>query len=153
MTPLTRRKLALAAIVAGCALVASSPAARADAAPQAEVLVIHGKDCDAPHVDPKIGEVPPLKYKCYSLLDTKVLSLSQGTPSTMALANGRTFQIVYNGKTGDTPPRFKLSASINKVGGPGFQPLADVAAEQGKKFHVGGFAYQNGALILAIRVL
>ncbi|MBX3192469.1 MAG: hypothetical protein KF819_36095 [Labilithrix sp.] len=150
---LTRRKLAFAALAAGCALVGSAPAARADAAPHAEVLVIHGTDCETPHVDPGIGEVPPLKYKCYKLLETKQLALTQGAPSTMPLANGRTFQLVYNGKTGDTPPRYKLSASINKVGGPGFQPLADVAAEHGKKFHVGGFAYQNGALILAIRVL
>ena len=38
-------------------------------------------------------------------------------------------------------------------GGAGFNPLAEITAEPGRKFHVGGFAYQNGSLLLAIRIV
>jgi hypothetical protein len=123
------------------------------AAPKAEVLVIHGTNCDKASVDPEIGEVPPLKYNCYKLLERKTLTLTRGTPSTMALANGRTFRVVYNGPSADKAPRFKLATSISAPTGTGFNPLAEVTAEPGKKFHVGGFAYQNGSLLLAIRIV
>jgi hypothetical protein len=140
------------AMIAASALVASTPEASADNPPKADVLVIHGTDCATPKVDPAIGDVPPLKHNCWTLLDHKTLTLNQGAASTMGLANGRTFQIVYNGKTTETPPRFKVSTSISKTDGPGFNPLADIAAEPGKKFHVGGFVHQNGTLLLAIRI-
>lgn len=149
---LSGRRAALAAMVAAFALFASVPRAEAQGAPKAEVLVIHGTECDKPSVDPQIGEVPALKYKCYKLLDKKSLPLAQGTPATMQLANGRTFQVVYNGQTADKPPRYKVATSISKPDGPGYNPLAEITAEAGKKFHVGGFAYQGGSLLLAIRI-
>ena len=155
--PSTSRKsrLLLASVIAGCALLVGAPeiAEAQTAGPKAEVLVIHGTECDKPSVDPAIGEVPPLKYRCYKLLDKKVLPLQQGTPSTMPLANGRTFQVVYNGMSNDKGPRYKVAALISKPDGAGFNPLADIVAEPGKKFHVGGFAYQNGSLLLAIRII
>ena len=128
-------------------------AAGRDARPSAEVLVLHGTTCAQPSVDPSIGEIPPLKHNCWKLLDRKTLPLTQGTPSTMPLANGRTFQVAYNGATGEKPPRFKVTASISKPDGAGFNPLAEFTAEPGKKFHVGGFAYQNGSLVLAIKIV
>jgi hypothetical protein len=146
------RRIALIGIVAACAVFASVPDAAADAGPNAEVLVIHGTDCAAPKVDPSIGEVPPLKHNCWTLLDRKVLALTQGGASTMPLANGRTFQIVYNGKSTDNPPRFRVATSISKTDGPGFNPLAEITAEPGKKFYVGGFVHQSGTLLLAIKI-
>jgi hypothetical protein len=148
-------RLLLASVIAGCALLASAPqvAEAQPAGPKAEVLVIHGTQCDKPTVDPAIGEVPPLKYNCYKLLDRKLLPLTQGAPGTMQLANGRTFQVAYNGLSGDKPPRFKVAASISAPNGVGFNPLAEITAEPGRKFHVGGFAYQNGSLLLAIRIV
>ena len=80
--------------------------------------------------------------------DMNLVSLSE-----MPLANGRTFQVAYNGATTEKPPRFKVTASISKPDGVGFNQLADFTAEPGKKVHVGGFAYQNGSLVLAIRIL
>lgn len=151
MRPLGRR-LVLGAALA-CAFFAPRKEAVADGQPKAEVLVIHGTTCDKPSVDPAVGEVPPLRYNCYKLLDKKQLPLNQGAPSTMALPNGRTFQVTYGGLTTDKPPRYKVGAFINKPDGPGFMPLAEISAEPGKKFHVGGFAYQGGALLLAIRIL
>ncbi|MBS2018797.1 MAG: hypothetical protein JST00_38375 [Deltaproteobacteria bacterium] len=155
MRSTTRRRFALSGMVAACALftsVLSQHPASADSAPKAEVMVLHGTDCPAPKVDPSIGEVPPLKHNCWALLDRKTLQLNQGSGSTMVLANGRTFQIVYNGKTNDNPPRFKVATSISKTDGAGYNPLAEISAEPGKKFHVGGFVHQNGTLLLAIRI-
>jgi hypothetical protein len=147
-------RLLLASAIAGCALLVGAPQiAEAQAQPKAEVLVIHGTQCDKPGVDPAIGEVPPLKYNCYKLLDRKLLPLTQGAPSTMKLANDRTFQVAYNGLSGDKPPRFKVAASISAPNGVGFNPLAEITAEPGRKFHVGGLAYQNGTLLLAIRIV
>ena len=151
----SRRQIAFAGIMAACGLlsVTTSTSASADAPPRAVVMVIHGTDCDKPTVDPAIGEVPPLKYKCYKLLESKELGLTQGTASTMALPNGRTFQVLYSGQTADKTPRYKVSTSISKTDGPGFNPLAEITAEAGKKFHVGGFAYQGGSLLLAIKIV
>ena len=156
MREIPRRKLLLASVIAGCALLVGAPQvaeAQPAGAPKAEVLVIHGTQCDRPSVDPAIGEVPPLKYNCYKLLDRKLLPLTQGAPSTMQLANGRTFQVAYNGLSGDKPPRYKVAALISAPNGAGFNPLAEITAEPGRKFHVGGFAYQNGSLLLAIRIV
>jgi hypothetical protein len=147
----------LRTLVAGCAVLfgvtlgAPREADAQPAGPKAEVLVIHGTTCAAPSVDPAIGDVPPLKHNCWKLLDKKLLPLAQGAPSTMPLPNGRTFQVAYNGPTPDK--RFKVAASISKPDGAGFNPLAEITAEPGKKFHVGGFAYQNGSLVLAIRIV
>ncbi len=152
-------KLLLAGAIAGCALLVGAPEiaeaqpAGSTQAPKAEVLVIHGTQCDKPSVDPAIGEVPPLKYNCYKLLDRKLLPLTQGQPSTMKLANGRMFEVAYNGLSSDKPPRYKVATLISAPNGAGFNPLAEITAEPGRKFHVGGFAYQNGSLLLAIRIV
>jgi hypothetical protein len=159
MRGIPRRKVMLASLIAGCALLVGGPSGVIPAAdaqpagPKAEVLVLHGTTCAAPSVDPQIGEVPPLKHNCWKLLDKKTLPLAQGTPSTMSLPNGRTFQVTYNGATAEKPVRYKVGAAISKPDGAGFNPLADVTAEPGKKFHVGGFAYAGGSLVLAIRIL
>ncbi len=160
MREIPRFKIAssmLAGVVAGCAVLfgvavgAPGVAEAQGAGPKAEVLVIHGTTCPEGRVDPAIGEVPPLKHNCWKLLDKRLLPLAQGAPSTMPLPNGRTFQVVYNGLSPDK--RYKVAASISKPDGVGFNPLAEITAEPGKKFHVGGFAYQNGSLVLAIRIL
>ncbi len=86
---------------------------------------------------PRSARSPPLKYNCWKVLDRKQLALTQGTPSTMKLINGRTFQVAYNGLSPDK--RYKVAASISAPDGNGFNSLAEIAAEPGRKFHVGGF--------------
>ncbi len=162
-TPLRwgRRNVALGAMAAACALFTSAASAQPQPPapqiqikfPQAEVLVLHGTDCPERIVDPSIGELPPLRHNCWKVLDRKNLQLDPRTPASMVLANGRTFQIAYNGMTADRPPKHRISTSISKTDGPGFNPLADFAAEPGRKFHVGGFVHQRGTLLLAIRIL
>jgi hypothetical protein len=147
-------KRVLKALLAASAMVVvplASGAALADApAAKADVLVIHATDCANPSVDPRIGEAPPLKYKCYALVDKKELALTKGQASTTPLPNGRTFQLtltdVVDGK------RMKLAAAISQPDKGGFMPLANITAEPNKQFYVGGFAHQGGALVLGIRV-
>ena len=145
------RRSVLAALAALAFVVADASSASAQAAPKAEVLVIHGTQCDKPTVDPAIGEVPPLKYNCYKLLDKKVLPLQKGQASATPLPNGRTFQITLNDVTPDK--RFKVATAISQPDGKGFLDLAHLTAEPNKRFTVGGWAHQNGAIVLAIRIV
>lgn len=149
MRDMTRRKLALAGVALGCALFSKTTRADAEGGPSAEVMVIHATHCDKKTVDPAIGDAPGIGYECLKLLDKKALPLKQGAPAKMGLPNGRTFQIAFNGMDKN---RFKVSTSISTPDGGSFVPLADIAAEPNKKFHVGGFAYQGGALMLGIRI-
>ena len=115
------------------------------------MLVIHGTQCDKPSVDPAIGEMPPLKYNCYKLIEKKMMPLTKGQSSTTPLPNGRTFQITYGDQTADK--KFKIAAAISQPDGKGYMKLADITAEPNKRFNVGGFAYQNGAPALAIKIV
>lgn len=144
------RNGALAAMVAGAALFGTTRAEAQGTTAKADVLVIHATDCDKPSVDPAIGEAPPLKYKCYKLVDRKQLALTKGQPSTAAMPNGRTFQLTLTDALPDK--RFKVSAAISQPDNKGFMSLANITAEPGKQFHVGGFAHGGGVLVLAIRV-
>lgn len=145
------RRSVLASFALGALLFAGAPDADAQSAPKAEVLVIHGTQCDKPTVDPAIGEVPPLKYNCYKLLEKKVLPLTKGQASATPLPNGRTFQITLNDVTPDK--RFKVATAISQPDGKGFLELARLTAEPNKRFTVGGWAHQNGAIVLSIRVV
>lgn len=144
------RNGAFATMVAGAALFGTTRAEAQGTTAKADVLVIHATDCDKPSVDPQIGEAPPLKYKCYKLVDRKQLALTKGQASTAPMPNGRTFQLTLT----DTLPdkRFKVSAAISQPDNKGFMSLANITAEPGKQFHVGGFAHGGGVLVLAIRV-
>lgn len=145
------QKAGLATVVVASALFASGRADAQGQTAKADVLVIQATDCDKPSVDPAIGEAPPLKYKCYKLVDTKQMSLAKGQPSTAPLPNGRTFQLTLTDVTADK--RFKVSAAVSQPDNKGFTTLANITAEANKQFHVGGFASGNGGvLVLAIRV-
>lgn len=144
------RSGAFAAMFAGAALLGTSSADAQATSAKAELLVIHATDCDKPSVDPAIGEAPPLKYRCYKLVDKKQLALTKGQPTTAPMPNGRTFQLTLTDATADK--RFKVSAAISQPDNKGFMTLANITAEPGKQFHVGGFAHGGGVLVLAIRV-
>lgn len=160
-----RRRPMLASVVLGCALLTGvtasprealadppAPAPAPAAAPRAEVLVLHGTNCTTPRVDPAVGDVvPPSKHNCWVVKEKGLLTLAQGTPATMRLPSGRTFRIDYNGLTPEK--RYKVAALINKPNTTEFLPLAEFTADPGRKFHVGGFAYEGGSLVLAIKIL
>lgn len=138
--------------LAAAAVITMGPVAAADAAPRAQLMVIHATKCAEKRVDPAIGEAPPaMGYDCMQLLEKKTLALVQNQPSTTGLPNGRTFQLAYNGKAADN--RYRVTASISPPDkSPGFTKLADITAEPNKPFNVGGFSYQGGVLVLAVRI-
>ncbi len=153
MRPLPRPAVTMAGVLralVGTALLLGGPPAGAQSGPKAELFVIHATDCDKPAVDPDIGEAPPLKYRCYKLVEKKTLPLTKGQAATTPLPNGRTFQLTLADVLADR--RFKVSAAISQPDNKGFLPLANITAEPNKRFHVGGFAHQGGALVLAIRI-
>ena len=145
-----RRSLGVAAVAMGCALFTSVPA-EAQGVPKADVFVIHATQCDKPNVDPAIGEAPPLKYNCYKLLDRKQLPLTKGNSGKMSLVNNRVFQVDLKETTADK--RYKITASISQPDGNGFNKLADITADPNKRFYLGGFAHQGGAIVLAISIV
>lgn len=140
----------LALALLGGLLVASH--ARADGVPKAEVMVIHATKCDKKSVDPQIGNPPPaLGYDCLKLLERKAMPLPMNQAATMPLPNGRTFQLLH---TGMADRRYKVTASMSPADkSPGFVKLADITADPNKPFNVGGFSYQGGVLVLAVRIL
>lgn len=143
-------QLFMGALAASTVVLAVPSIAEADAAPKAEVMVIHATKCAEKKVDPKIGEAPPaMGYDCLTLLDRKTMPLELNKPSAMALPNGRTFQLLHTERAGN---RYKVSAAINAPDG-GFNNLATISAEPNKAFNVGGFAYQGGALVLTIKIV
>lgn len=144
-----RRQLIVGALALGACLFAHVPAS-ADATPKAEVLVLHHTNaCDKKA--PDAGDAPTLGYNCVKKLDTKMVPLALNQPSTAALPNGRTFQLVYSGMAGN---RYKVTASISPAdGSAGFTKLADITADANKPFNVGGFSYQGGVLVLAVRIV
>lgn len=148
------RRTMLSLVVASAACAATmfaAPKAVAEGTPNAEILVIHGTQCDKPSVDPAIGEAPPLKYNCYKLLEKKLLPLQKGQANTTPLPNGRTFQVTLNDVTPEH--RYKIGAAISQPDGKAFLKLADITADANKRFTVGGWAYQQGAIVLVIRVV
>ena len=147
-----RRSLGVGSLAAAAVLFGSAAPALADAPPKAELMVIVATKCDQKKVDPAIGDVPPsMGYDCMKLLEKKTMPLDPKQPSTTALPNGRTFQLAYNGRAEN---RYKVAASISPPDkGPGFVKLADITAEPNKTFNVGGFSYQGGVLVLAVRIV
>mgnify|MGYP001257697882 CR=1 FL=1 len=150
MRQVSRRHLTFGALVMGAALLVPAPEARADGPVTAEVLIIHATQ-GTPSVDPAIGEMPPLKYNNYKLLERKVLPLSKGQASSTGLPTGRTFQLVLGDVTPDK--RYKISASISQPDGKAFLKLLEITAQPNKRFFVGGQTYQGGSLVIGVRIL
>jgi hypothetical protein len=150
--PQARIRFGVGIALAGAVFFGHLPIAAADSAPKAELMVVHATKCAEKKVDPAIGDAPPsLGYECMKLLEKKSFALAQNQPGTTLLPNGRTFQLAYNGRAEN---RYKVTASISPPdGGAGFVKLADITAEPNKTFNVGGFAYQGGVLVLAVRIV
>lgn len=152
--PMSRRGVAvlLGLSALSLTLLGHVRSANADAPPKAEVMIIHATKCDKKSVDPQIGDAPPaLGFDCLKLLEKKTMPLVLNQPSTTRLPNGRTFQLLHTAKENN---RYKVTASISPAdGSQGFVKLADITADPNKPFNVGGFTYQNGVLVLTVRIV
>ena len=145
-------------LVAGAAFFTAVPEAAADKQPVAKVYVLHATNCPSPPpIDPAIGPMPKaLGYSCFAKLDQKDLALTKGQAASMDLtAIDRRFQIVLNDASGggDKPTLYKITAQVSQPGNKGsFTKLADISTPGGKRFEVGGWSHQGGAILLAIRI-
>ena|SRR5258706_660601 len=156
-----------AACLAALVLLASSPRVQASptsppanvrqqpappAAPvQAEVTVIHATNDADGGIDPRIGKVPNLgNYKSYKLLSRTSVPIKMGLPSTTTLPNQRTLQLSLKDVKGN---QFIIDTSINQPGGTAFLPLLEVRAAVDVSVFIAGQTYQNGMLIIGIKVL
>ena len=82
---------------------------------------------------------------------SKLHEVEKGKASTTTLPNDRTFQVTLNDVTSDK--RYKVATAISQPDGKSFLKLADITAEANKRFTVGGWAYQKGAIVLLIRIV
>jgi hypothetical protein len=157
-----------AACVAALVLLASAPSVQASpasllpagvsqqpvppaAAVQLEVTVIHATNDPDGGVDPRIGKVPNLgNYKSYKLLSRSSVAIKMGSSSTTTLPNQRTLQLSLKDVKGN---QFIIDTSINQPGGTAFLPLLEVRAAVDVPVFIAGQTYQNGMLIIGIKVL
>jgi hypothetical protein len=156
-----------AACVAALVLLASAPGVQAapahvptavgdqpapPAAPvQAEVTVIHATNDPDGGIDPRIGKVPNLgNYKSYKLLSRSSVAIKMGSPTTTTLPNQRTLQLSLKDVKGN---QFIIDTSINQPGGTAFLPLLEVRAAVDVPVFIAGQTYQNGMLIIGIKIL
>jgi hypothetical protein len=82
-------------------------------------------------------------------LGEKTLPLRKDDPQSLQLPNRRVLRLALVEELAD---KVRFSASINRPGGQEFLPLLSVKAQPGKVFIVAGQKYQNGILVLVLRV-
>jgi hypothetical protein len=138
------------------------PAAVAVQKARAEIVVLHATN-DHTGIDPKIGKMPELakppfsSYDSYKLLDRVEVNLTRGSAEQKKLPDDGQLavtlkEILAAEKKGD-PPRFAVSAKIQKPGGKSFLPALEVSAKKGEIFFVAGQRYKGGILVVGIRIL
>lgn len=141
----------LAGVFASGLLVGHTEEARADAAPKAEVLVIHAASIPSGgSMDPKLSNLRQLKnvpfssYNTFKLLDTKTIPLAKTSPS-IPLANGYNFTLSLSSIEGK---QLRIVPSLSKTNVP--SPLPEVSAKVDEPFFVAGQSYQGGILIIVV---
>jgi len=118
-----------------------------------KVVVLHATN-DGKGIDPAIGDLPQLKqppfsaYDSYKLLDRGSVKLDPS--GSMRLPDGGTLGLKVEAAEGD---RYTVVASITKKGGKKFLPGATVNAKGGEYFFLAGQKYEDGILVLGIRVV
>lgn len=123
-----------------------------------EVMVLHATQQPGPgSIDPSIGNMPQLTkppfsaYNTYKLLGKASLPLDKGKPQTHTLPNSRILQVTLQEVTADN--RYKVAAAINQPNGKDFLRLLEVTAAPNETFFVAGQSYQNGILVIGMRMV
>lgn len=146
------------AVFAALALAASAAAAQGGAtaaATEGEVLVILASREEGP-IDPRLEEVPALRrspfdsYRSMRLLSSPRVQLRVGAEQIVELPNGRRMRLVLRGQTPEG--RFRLQVSINRPGQRDYLPELDVVASPGDPVFIAGQSYQDGTLVIGIRL-
>jgi hypothetical protein len=123
-----------------------------------EVMVLHAtQQPGAGSIDPSIGNMPQLTkppfsaYNTYKLLGKASLPLEKGKAQTHTLPNNRVLQVTLSDITNDK--RYKVAAAINQPNGKDFLRLLEVTAAPNETFFVAGQSYQNGILVIGMRIV
>lgn len=118
-----------------------------------KVVVLHATN-DGKGIDPSIGDIPQLKSPPFSAYDTYKLlergSIELDPSGSMDLPDGGKLGLKVQKVDGD---RYTVVASITKKGGKKFLPGATVSAKRGEYFFLAGQKYEDGILVLGIRVV
>ncbi len=156
--------LLLAALASAAPVLAQPPAVKqqraatrpdAAAAVSAQVLIVHAAH-SARGIDPRLREVPALRrppfdsYQSMALLSSPRIQLRIGQPENVSLPNGRHIRIVLREVTAEG--RYRLQVSINRPGEQDYLPELNVVASPGDPFFVAGQSYQDGMLVIGIRL-
>ncbi|MCA9608843.1 MAG: hypothetical protein KC619_24735 [Myxococcales bacterium] len=150
---MTRWTTSLAVLVA-LALSASLATAQGTTA-DGEVLIVLARREEGP-IDPRLAQVPALRrspfdaFRSMQLLSSPQLHLRVGAPETIELPNGRHVRLVLRGITAEG--RYRLQVSINRPGQQDYLPELDVVASPGDPVFIAGQTYQNGTLVIGIRL-
>jgi hypothetical protein len=136
------------------ALALGALPASADEPVKGEVLVVLAKEAKGP-VDAKLKPIaalqkPPFNaFGTMELLATHPVTLSDTTPATVALPNGRSLLIKLVERMADG--RHKVSVSINRPDKQDYLPLLTVIAS-GEPFFVAGQKHAGGTLVIGVQI-
>lgn len=118
-----------------------------------EIIVLHATN-DGAGIDPEIGDVPQLEkapfssFDSYKLLDRGKVKLSP--KGERSLPDGGKLAVEV---TSVEDGRYAISASVFKKGGKKFLPAVKVNAKKKEYFFIAGQKYQEGILVIGIRIL
>jgi len=94
---------------------------------------------------------PPFDSFVHKKLLSRAQVVLQGEqPAAIDLPNGRKLQLKLVGRS--TDGRFRVQVSINRPGKKDYLPVMTVVAASGDPFFVAGQKYQDGTLIIGVRV-
>lgn len=135
-------------------LLASAPA-RAEEPVAGEVLVIlaseKGGTIDSTLANITALSKPPFNaYHSMKVLTRSDISLTVGKPVDVELPNGRRLNLTLQERKPDG--RSKVQVSINRPNQKDYLPLLEVIASPGEPFFVAGQKYQDGTLVIGVRV-
>jgi hypothetical protein len=147
-------RLSTLTAVTALALAIGALPARAEEPVKGEVLVVLAKEPAGP-IDPKLKAIaalqkPPFNgFGTMELIATNAVTLTDTTPATVALPNGRSLQIKLVERMPDG--RHKVSVSINRPDKQDYLPLLTVIAS-GEPFFVAGQKHAGGTLVIGVQI-
>lgn len=124
----------------------------------ADIVIARGSNAGK-GIDPKLAKYKELKsppfssYDSYELLDEATRPLEREKVASMKLPDGGELKLVLDGveEKGGKPMRFVIKATIVKKPG-GEESIVQVKAKPGAMFFVAGQKFENGILVLGIKL-
>jgi hypothetical protein len=122
---------------------------------EGQVLIVLASQA-AGAIDPRLANVPALRrppfdsYASMALLESPRISLVENRELEVPLPNGRRIRLLLQGTTPDG--RYRVRVSINRPEEQDYLPAMQVVAAPGDPFFVAGQSFQNGTLVIGVRL-